>query len=498
MAPVLQTPPSKTSPINIVGAGIFGLSTALNLAERGYSNVCVFDRQPYDETEYSYLKGADAASADINKIIRSAYGGVSIYQELSLEAIDGWEAWNHRIASGSSVPPGMTASDRVFIPNGNLIMTDSDILPAFDLASVQSMEAAGHKDTQLITTDPRHLDLARSRGFAFALDPFRREEKGKSNVAVLDTTGGTAVADKACRFALHEARKLGVRFMFGPEIGALDSLCYESDSRTKVNGLRTTDGKTHPAAMTILACGGWTPSILPRLDGFCEATAGSVFLIKVPRESKLWSRLSSDNFPSWQYKMRDGSEGGLYGFALDDQGFLKIGYRGTKYTNPITQVDGKERSVPVTRWSTPTSDGKTLTSIPQQAFTVVQRFLKDHLPELADEGLDITTTRVCWYNDSFDNHLLVDRVPEVEGLMVATAGSGHAFKYLPVIGKYVADVMEFIDLERPSIQAWKWREQGSTAPANILMEGSSGKRALGNIPLISDASFGTAAPKSRL
>ena len=53
----------KQDPIAIVGAGVFGLSTALNLAKRGYSNVTVYDRKNYDAGLYSYQKGCDAASA---------------------------------------------------------------------------------------------------------------------------------------------------------------------------------------------------------------------------------------------------------------------------------------------------------------------------------------------------------------------------------------------------------------------------------------------------
>jgi sarcosine oxidase/L-pipecolate oxidase len=54
---------SKASPIVIVGAGVFGISTALHLAENGYSNVKILDKQAYDDSQYSYDKGCDAASA---------------------------------------------------------------------------------------------------------------------------------------------------------------------------------------------------------------------------------------------------------------------------------------------------------------------------------------------------------------------------------------------------------------------------------------------------
>lgn len=56
---------SKASPIIIVGAGIFGLSSAIHLAERGYTNVKILDKQAYHESQYSYDKGCDAASAGV-------------------------------------------------------------------------------------------------------------------------------------------------------------------------------------------------------------------------------------------------------------------------------------------------------------------------------------------------------------------------------------------------------------------------------------------------
>lgn len=61
--PINTTPPTKTDAIVVVGAGIFGLSTVIHLAERGYTNVTLIDKQPYEKTLYSYFEGCDAASA---------------------------------------------------------------------------------------------------------------------------------------------------------------------------------------------------------------------------------------------------------------------------------------------------------------------------------------------------------------------------------------------------------------------------------------------------
>ncbi|CAG9981073.1 unnamed protein product [Clonostachys byssicola] len=469
---------SSTKPehIIIVGAGIFGLSTAIHLARRGYTNITVFDKQPYEKTLYSYLDGCDAASADINKIIRSAYGSQTIYQELTSDALRSWHEWNQEIARGADLPPGFSPSDRVFFNCGNLSCGDYSSLPTFERATVECMEAAGFKRTQLITNEPADLNAAEEKGFFPAMNPF-----SKKTLGVLDTTGGIAVADKACLYALHKAKSLGVRFILDPFNGAFASFIYDLNSQ--VIGIRTADNKKHLAGMTIMACGGWTPSLLPELDDLCEATAGSVVLLKIPQSSQLRQRFSPSRFPSYTFKVRDGAEGGLYGFPVDERGLLKIGYRGTKYTNPKVQKDGKERSVPITRWTT--GNEGTLTQIPQQAHRVIRKFMDEYLPELGQEGINIWKSRVCWYTDSFDNHFVIDRVPGQKGLMCATGGSGHAFKFLPNIGKWVVDVMENIGMDSPCIQAWRWRKPASgEEPTNTLMEGSNGARSLGKTCLV--------------
>ncbi|KIW27765.1 uncharacterized protein PV07_07473 [Cladophialophora immunda] len=488
----MARPVTKTDRIVIVGAGVFGLSSALHLAERGYTRVTVFDAQPYETTKYDYISGSDSASADMNKIIRSAYGEQTEYQDLSGEAIGCWKEWNKEISTGSCVPEGMTRGDKVFINNCHLSLTDSDELPEFEKATIRNMERAGFNNTQLITTDSRHVKIANDRGFGSAIDPFRLKPKGKGYLGVLDTTGGIAIADKACRFALHKTQQMGVRFILHADSGRFEAFCY--DDRGRVIGVRMKDGQKHPASKVIMACGGWTPSLIRELDGICETTAGSVVMLKIPPKSPLFERFAPERFPSWSYKMRDGAIGGLYGFPRDDRGYMKIGYRGTKYTNPKIQPDGNERSVPITRYTAE----EQITQIPKQALTVLKDFIGEFLPELVDEEIDIQLTRLCWYTDSFDNHYVIDNLPGQDSVLVATGGSGHAFKYLPNIGKWIVDIMEGVDVDRKLIQSWKWRTlPPSQKPVNVLMEGSGGPRALTNAEMSIDDDLKLSA-RSRL
>ncbi|KAJ9606512.1 hypothetical protein H2200_009473 [Cladophialophora chaetospira] len=496
----------KTDRIIIIGAGAFGLSTSLHLALRGYKNVIVFDRHDYEASKYDYRSGAESASSgmsdssidilphntfsltcrnfikDLNKIIRSAYGSQVEYQDLSKEAIEWWTAWNEEIKNGNDLPPGLDSSDRVYINNGTLSFTDKDELASFELDTIRNMEAAGLAGTQLVTMNPQHVEAAEKRGVGYGIDPFRRKERGKGNVGVLDTTGGVVVADKACRFALHKARALGVKFVFDAQAGAFESFWY--DKVGKVIGVKMQNGERHKADKVVMACGGWTPSLIPELDGLCETTCGSVIMLKIPRDSPLFVRFSPERFPSWMWQLWDGAEGGLYGFPRDDLGWMKIGYRGTKYTNPQVQPDGKVRSVPITRYT----PGDKITHIPERAMKVFKHFLAEYLPEMAESGIDIELTRLCWYTDSFDNHYVVDDIPGQDTVMVATGGSGHAFKYLPNIGKWIVDIMEGVGLERTLVQRWRWRElQAGEKPFNVLMEGSGSARALQNVAWSKDS-----------
>uniref|UniRef100_A0A0B7JQC7 FAD dependent oxidoreductase domain-containing protein n=2 Tax=Bionectria ochroleuca TaxID=29856 RepID=A0A0B7JQC7_BIOOC len=454
---------SKASPIVIVGAGVFGISTALHLAENGYSNVKILDKQAYDDSQYSYDKGCDAASADINKIIRAAYGSQTHHQELALDAITHWKRWNTEIQTGQNLPPGFTTSDKLFVNNGNLSMTLSPELSQFEKDTIQNMAKVGRANTQIVLTDPTDVDRAKASGFDFAINPFNRQD----NFGILDIQAGFVYADKACRFVLHKAQSLGVQTVLGGAKGTFAG--FVQDTTSKITGVRTADGIVHGAEMTIMACGGWTPTLVPQLDNLCETTAGSVCVFQLPKGSPLWDRLAPENFPTWTYNIFAGEKGGLYGFARDPNGAVKIGYRGTKFTNPQTQADGAARSIPTTRW-TPQPTRK----IPATAANVIKDFVQKFLPELIPYE---TKTRLCWYTDSFDNHFVIDFVPGYKGLMVATGGSGHGFKFLPTLGKHVVDLLE--GRSNDYLHYWKWRSpEASQKPYNSIMEGIASERSL--------------------
>lgn len=55
--------------------------------------------------------------------------------------------------------------------------------------------------------------------------------------------------------------------------------------------------------------------------------------------------------------------------------------------------------------------------------------------------------------------------PDTKNLFIATAGSNHGFKFLPIIGKYVADMLEG-KLSKDYADLWSWKH--GKVPANFV------------------------------
>ncbi|KAM0748516.1 FAD dependent oxidoreductase [Meredithblackwellia eburnea MCA 4105] len=474
-----STPTGKSA--IVVGAGVFGLSTALYLARDYGFEVDVFDEQRYDLNHYSPIRAdCDAASADLNKIVRASYGGYKngpTYQKLAFEAMDLWDAWTNELASApeGSFGSGLTSKDRLFTRCGFLRLQPTAALTPSEAETMENMTRIGKRDTHYWLDNEEDNIRGAENGLLDRMRPF---PKGTCEHAVLDTTSGVVLADKCCAFALQLAKRAGVRFHFG-SAHKLTSIVYTDAAESKVAGITTASGASHRADFTILACGGWTPSLLPgSLDGLLEATAGSVAVLEVPRH--LRAKYSAENFPVWGALELGGDAadcedlmkeiGGLYGFPATPDGYMKLGYRGTKFTHfpgdsPV--------SVPCTVRSNPPE-----TRIPVSAFKVMENLLVKYMPDIAAAGIKLVATRLCWYTDSVDNDFLIDHVPGKEGLIVASGGSGHGFKFLPLIGREVAAVILNKPTDATHVFAWRDPVRPGEAPRNGLGEGRDGPREL--------------------
>jgi sarcosine oxidase/L-pipecolate oxidase len=82
---------------------------------------------------------------------------------------------------------------------------------------------------------------------------------------------------------------------------------------------------------------------------------------------------------------------------------------------------------------------------------------------------------------------VIDSVPTRPGVIIATGGSGHAFKFLPIIGRFVADRVEGLESD-DIMKLWRWRRLINGQKAyNELGKGSNDPRALQNVAMSSNS-----------
>ncbi len=106
--------------------------------------------------------------------------------------------------------------------------------------------------------------------------------------------------------------------------------------------------------------------------------------------------------------------------------------------------------------------------VPSATVSAFREFLGRAIPGLADAP--IAGSRVCVYCDTWDGDFWIDHDPDRPGLVVAAGGSGHGFKFAPVLGEITADVVE--GRPNPWAHRFRWRRRGGrrTEHARSLAE----------------------------
>jgi len=65
-----------------------------------------------------------------------------------------------------------------------------------------------------------------------------------------------------------------------------------------------------------------------------------------------------------------------------------------------------------------------------------------------------------------DGDFIVSYHPAYEGLFLATGGSGHGYKFFPVLGDKIVDAMEGT-LEPELQKLWEWTEANTPSPGSV-------------------------------
>ncbi|CAI7625027.1 unnamed protein product [Penicillium manginii] len=373
--------------IIIVGAGIFGLSTAYHLAQRTSdpSRIIVLDR--------ATPPSQSAASTDLNKIVRADYSN-RLYTELGLEAIEAWQ--------------------------NNPIFKDGGV----------------YHQTGWIMCDERGSDLGqriRKNFQAIGIDPMqelsehdvRQNWGGVLKDADLSPFGsfywnplaGWADAGRALELLAREIEAMGVRYV----VGEAERLIVEE---TGVQGVETKAGDKLTAEKVLLCTGAWTSALMTSTEDVLrianedrvevQMTAAGVCVAHVQLSEE--ERLQYDRLPVYVY---GGQE---------------------------NQTDAPK-------------------GLRDECINAIQA----RLPQILSNSRQIDYYRLCWDAITPDQHPLITPHPHplLSNLYLAAGGSFHCWKFLPTIGKYVANVLAGISNGADRDAAWAWKSEGTKSQGGV-------------------------------
>ncbi|MBI1801846.1 MAG: FAD-dependent oxidoreductase [Chloroflexi bacterium] len=265
----------------VVGAGIFGVTAALELRRRGY-RVSLFDPGP--------LPHAQAASTDISKVIRMDYGADDLYLSLMEKAFAGWDEWNRRWDE----PP--------YHETGFLLLARRAMAPgSFEHDSYSLLTQHGHRPQRV------NADTLQQRFPAWAAGCYAD--------GYFNPRAGWAASGKVVRRLTDQAQAEGVVVREGLAFARL----LEEGSR--VAGVITRDGEQHRANNVVMAVGAWTPSLLPHLGDVMWATGQPVLYFRPDN----YAEFQPPRFTVWA---ADIANTGWYGFPAMADGTLKIANHG--------------------------------------------------------------------------------------------------------------------------------------------------------------------------
>lgn len=400
----------------IVGCGVFGLSTALELAQNGYI-VTALDAYP--------VPSPWSAANDFNKIIRAEYSKPE-YVKLSLEAIEQWRS-----------DPKFELS---YNECGRLLNT-----PKSQVGRRQ-FEEIGILNIQKLGWGKNIETLVGGKAIAQKFPELGQNQVDETVDVKWNPESGLAHAANSLKAVYEAAQESGVTFKFG-EAGHAINL-EDHDGKTHIT---TEDGQKHTSDFVIVSAGAATGNLVD-LGNLQSATG--LFVTHI--------QLTSAEFTKYErMPIVFDSELGYFFPPDPETHILKVCLSGIGVSHSVADPfdPSQRRSLPRYKLQNPQD---TIPSTgPQQA----KKLLEKYVPDLAQHKL--FKHKVCWIADTAESNFIIDKVPGHTNLYVASGDSGHAFKFLPNIGKYIRRKLEGL-LEPELASMWTWKDAATNFNAEVL------------------------------
>jgi sarcosine oxidase len=225
----------------------------------------------------------------------------------------------------------------------------------------------------------------------------------QSFVAIFQPDGGFIEAGKALAATIAVAKEHGAAIRTGERVTAV---------KPTSTGVRVvTDRGAIDADFAIVAAGPWLHDLFPELHLPLTVTRQVIGWFE-PLEPE---QFAAGRFPAFMFESEYGHH---YGFPAYDGNGIKFAKH--HHLGEVVHADSYERTVSA------------------QDEAAIRAPLAHYLP--AANG-PMRATETCLYTMTPDNTFIIDRVPGFPQIVVASPCCGHGFKFSPVVGEILADLV---------------------------------------------------------
>lgn len=222
---------------------------------------------------------------------------------------------------------------------------------------------------------------------------------------IYEPDGGFLRAQLACQTVVKE---------FLAEGGEYRQACVLGDDLEPglPNGVAVLGGSKLRTDHYVFACGPWLGKLFPQTIGDrIRSTKQEVFFFGTPAGS---DSFSEKNLPVWA----DHGDRFLYGMPASAGRGFKIA---DDTRGPVFDPTSGERTVS------------------PEGLELLREYLAFRFPGM--KAAPLIESRVCQYENTPDNHFIIDRHPLAENVWLLGGGSGHGFKHGPAVGEMVAGLV---------------------------------------------------------
>ncbi len=315
-----------------------------------------------------------ASSGGETRVIRATYGPRGVYTHMAARALQLWKEHERRW------------NRKLYHGIGVLWLAEGD--DQYERAALPLLKEAGVQFEEL------------SGGEAARRYPQINCERVRW--AIFEQEGGYLTARRACASVLEG---------FLAEGGAYRQLAVAPPAPAggELPNVVLSDGTSLSADSFVFACGPWLGKLFPDVVGDrVRATRQEVFFFGTPPGDR---RFGEDALPVWA----DHGTHFMYGIPGNE-------WRGFKVADDTRG---------------PPFDATTGERLPSpEGLQAARDYVAFRFPGL--RGAPLLEARVCQYENSPDEHFIIDRHPAAANVWLVGGGSGHGFKHGPAVGELVA------------------------------------------------------------